>query len=50
MWMLIQHREQLGKKAIKSICVFKDDMTGSDDMYDPAKRGPSLYVELEDVQ
>lgn len=50
MWMLIQHREQLGKKAIKTICVFKDDMTGKSEMYDPEKRGPSLYVELEDVE
>lgn len=49
MWMLLQHREQLGKKTIKSISVFKDDVTGEPG-YDALHRGPSIYLELEDVQ
>jgi hypothetical protein len=49
-WMLLQHREHLGKKSIKKICLFKDDKTGTSEEYDPSERGPSLYFELEDVQ
>lgn len=50
MWMLVQHREHLGKKAIRSISVFRDDLTGSNKWWDPENRGPSFYIELEDVQ
>lgn len=50
MWMLVQHRESLGKKAIKQMSVFKDELTGIDDDHDARYRGPSLYLELEDVQ
>lgn len=50
MWMLIQHRQQLGKKAIKQISVFKDEITGMDDDHATELRGPSFYLELEDVQ
>lgn len=50
-WMLIQHRRHLGKKAIKKICVFKDDVTGTNDHWYPDdKRGPSFYVQVEDVE
>ena len=47
-WMLLQHREQLGKKLVKKICLFKDEITGTPG-YDPLLRGPSMYFELEDA-
>jgi hypothetical protein len=51
MWMLIQHREHLGKKAVKTISVFKDDMTGGSGAANhPEGRGPAIYIELEDIQ
>lgn len=50
MWMLLQHREQLGKKYIKKMCIFKDEITGVVPDNDPEDRGPSIYLELEDVQ
>lgn len=43
MWMLLQHRAQLGRKKIKTICVFRDTNEKQTD------RGPSMYLELEDV-
>jgi hypothetical protein len=49
-WMLVQHRQHLGKKAIKQISLFRDDLTGQDEEYDPISRGPSIYIELENVQ
>jgi hypothetical protein len=48
MWMLLQHREHLGHKTIKKMCIFLDERTGVDDDYEP--RGPSIYIELGDVQ
>lgn len=35
-WMLLQHREHLGRKTIKQICIFKDTNT------EDAGRGPSV--------
>lgn len=49
MWMLVQHREHLGRKTIKQMSVFKDELTGISDEYDANYRGPSIYLELEDV-
>ena len=49
-WMLLQHREHLGKKTIKQISVFKDEITGVGMGNEPIRRGPSFYIELEDVQ
>jgi hypothetical protein len=49
-WMLVQHRQHLGKKAIKQISLFRDDLTGEDEEHDPISRGPSIYIELENVQ
>ena len=43
MWMLVQHREHLGQKAIKSISVFRGEAHGK-------VSGPTFYIELEDVQ
>ncbi|KAM0721883.1 hypothetical protein Q7P37_002808 [Cladosporium fusiforme] len=42
-WMLLQHRTDLGHKSVKQMCIFKD--TNEVDK----GRGPSVYVELEDV-
>lgn len=42
MWMLVQHREHLGRKAVRSISVFGGDY--------PAVYGPTFYIELEDLQ
>lgn len=50
MWMLIRHREHLGKKTIRQISLFKDELTGEDDAHDVSVRGPSIYLELEDVR
>jgi hypothetical protein len=50
MWMLLQHREQLGQKTIKKMCIFKDEMTGVGPDNEPQERGPSVYIELGDVQ
>lgn len=49
MWMLLQHREQLGHKTITKISVFKDEVTGELG-YDALHRGPCVYIELGDVQ
>jgi hypothetical protein len=49
MWMLLQHREQLGHKTITRISVFKDEVTGEVG-YDALHRGPCVYIELGDVQ
>jgi len=48
--MLLQHREQLGKKSVKKMCIFKDEITGVVPDNDPEDRGPSIHLELEDVQ
>lgn len=48
-WMLLQHREQLGQKTITKMSVFKDEVTGEPG-YDALHRGPCLYIELGDVQ
>lgn len=50
MWMLLQHREELGKKTIKIMCIFKDEITGVVPGNEPEERGPSIYLELADVQ
>jgi hypothetical protein len=50
MWMLFQHREELGKKTIKRMCIFKDEITGDVPGNEPEERGPSIYLELADVQ
>jgi hypothetical protein len=51
MWMLVQHREHLGQKAVKSISLFRGTYpeTGLDTS-GPKVHGPDLYIELEDVQ
>jgi hypothetical protein len=51
MWMLVQHREHLGQKAIKSISLFRGvyPETGPDTS-GPKVHGPDFYIELEDVQ
>jgi len=49
-WMLLQHREQLGKKSIKEISIFKDDIMGIGEGNDPEDRGPSIYIEVENVE
>jgi hypothetical protein len=49
-WMLAQHRAHLGKKDIKKIYVFRDELTGTIPEFDPDSRGPTIYLELEDVQ
>lgn len=43
-WMLLTHREQLGRKRVKSVAVFAQE-----DDPDLETQGPSLYFELEDV-
>lgn len=43
-WMLLQHRQQLGWKTVRQVCIFKDT-----DENQPG-RGPSIYVELENVR
>jgi hypothetical protein len=48
-WMLLQHREQLGQKTITKMSVFKDEVTGEPG-YDALHRGPCLYIELGDMQ
>lgn len=45
MWMLVQHREHLGHKAIKSISVFRGGNSPGERVF-----GPIFYIELEDVQ
>jgi hypothetical protein len=45
MWMLVQHREHLGQKAIKSVSVFRGGDSPRERVY-----GPTFYIELEDVQ
>ena len=47
MWMLVQHREHLGHKAIKSVSIFRGGPPETD--YGPPF-GPTFYIELEDVQ
>lgn len=51
MWMLVQHREHLGQKAIKSISLFRGvyPETGPDTP-GPKVHGPDFWIELEDVQ
>ena len=49
-WMLIQHREHLGRKTIKTISLFRDELSGINDSWDADFRGPSMYIELEDIQ
>lgn len=48
-WMLVQHREHLGMKAVKSISLFRGVLPGSGAKPDILK-GPTFYIELEDVQ
>lgn len=43
-WMLLQHRRELGMKRFRQMCIFKDEDRGN------PGRGPSIYVELEDVR
>ena len=50
MWMLVQHRQHLGKKAIKSISLFRRVLPGTGPDFDPKVRGPTFYIELEDLQ
>lgn len=44
MWMLLQHREYFGNKAVKRLSVFKPSSTMS------RQPEPNMYLELEDVQ
>ena len=50
MWMLIQHREHLGKKAVKSISLFRGALPGAAGPdFETEVHGPTFYIELEDV-
>jgi hypothetical protein len=49
-WMFAQHLAHLGKKVINNIYVYRDDLTGTLEVWDPEYRGPTIYLELEDVQ
>lgn len=49
-WVLLTHRQALGKKTIKKICVFLDDITGQHEEYPSEDLRPSMYPELEDFQ
>lgn len=45
LWMLIQHRQDLGWKKILRVCIFRDpDLR----LLLPRRRGPGMYVELVD--
>jgi hypothetical protein len=49
-WMFARHLAHLGKKVINNIYVYRDDLTGTLEVWDPEYRGPTIYLELEDVQ
>lgn len=46
-WMLMQHREELGRKTFDKIFVFKDDDSGSGDEVPLRDRGPTMHVMLK---
>jgi hypothetical protein len=47
MWMLVQHREHLGRKAVRSISIFRGNSAAT---ALGGVQGPTFYIELEDLQ